>query len=178
MKRCVGCGETKPFDAFSLDREKSDKCKSRCKACFSAYVRAKRKGLKKYCRKCSRIKLLSSFGTHKSHKDGHQSHCKDCMNEHYRTVWVPKRRREHANYAQLHTNQTTIDLDTPPEGSIKHSCGAVLLFGSDGDGLGVEWCPRCQNVMYTPRQVGTAPDSRIGRFLLKGETSRQREGVG
>lgn len=47
-----------------------------------------------------------------------------------------------------------IDLDTfRPEGSTLHVCGSMLVFGTDLDGYGIEWCGKCGVEMLIPRWV-------------------------
>ena len=41
-KRCTGCGETKPLDAFRRDRSKKQGRCSRCRECDRQYERARR----------------------------------------------------------------------------------------------------------------------------------------
>jgi hypothetical protein len=43
MKRCIDCGETKPFSEFYSDKRKADGCKHVCKQCFGATVAEYRK---------------------------------------------------------------------------------------------------------------------------------------
>lgn len=40
LKRCTGCGEHKPYEAFSKDRTKKDGHKNHCKACDKKYYEA------------------------------------------------------------------------------------------------------------------------------------------
>ena len=84
-KQCSRCGETKPLDAFTVDRQKKDGRRSDCKSCNNAKkgLMRRRKGIPeravfsdsdthKTCRQCRAQIPVVDFGQH-------PSQCRACM---------------------------------------------------------------------------------------------------
>lgn len=94
MKTCKICGETKAFDQFHKDRQKTDGHALYCKPCFIAKQReyASRPPKKadpegfKTCQHCKALKPLTAFNREVVRHDGLRRRCKTCDAAHV-TEW-------------------------------------------------------------------------------------------
>ncbi|MFG3359405.1 endonuclease VII domain-containing protein [Streptomyces griseofuscus] len=91
MKRCVRCGETKPYAAFAKRRSNLDGLQRHCRECASDYHRTRQMSLgrkvrpkvtvpegHKLCLKCGEIKPWSEWHRNATASDGLSTRCKAC----------------------------------------------------------------------------------------------------
>ncbi|MFD0313882.1 endonuclease VII domain-containing protein [Streptomyces flavalbus] len=90
-KRCVRCGEWKPYTAFARKRSNLDGLQRHCRDCASEYHRARQQTLGrkvrpkvevpegyKLCLKCGEIKPHSEWHRNATASDGLSTRCKTC----------------------------------------------------------------------------------------------------
>ncbi|MFD8811901.1 endonuclease VII domain-containing protein [Streptomyces sp. NPDC059627] len=91
VKRCVRCGEVKPYAAFARKRSNLDGRQHHCRDCSSDYHRARRVSLgrkvrpkvevpegHKLCLKCGEVKPWSEWHRNATASDGLSTRCKAC----------------------------------------------------------------------------------------------------
>ncbi|MEU9733272.1 endonuclease VII domain-containing protein [Streptomyces sp. NPDC048002] len=91
MKRCVRCGESKPYAAFAKKRSNLDGLQHHCRDCASDYHRARQRKLgrkvrpqvhvpegHKLCLKCGEVKPWSEWHRNARASDGLSTRCKAC----------------------------------------------------------------------------------------------------
>lgn len=103
MKTCVGCGKTKPLDAFRGHPKSSDGKSSRCSQCYLdalAVARVERRQRRaedlaaaggKRCTRCGEFKPLDQFDARGNTIDGLTSQCLACDEKRRKT---PKAKRQ------------------------------------------------------------------------------------
>lgn len=88
MKACTKCGETKPLDAYHVNRTRRDGHSARCRECAAIDQRAaaERRAAngdyvpvaEKRCGGCREVKPADAFARHRRRRDGLNSVCRLC----------------------------------------------------------------------------------------------------
>ncbi|MGI5199371.1 endonuclease VII domain-containing protein [Streptomyces sp. CA-288835] len=91
VKRCVRCGEIKPYAAFARRRSNLDGLQRHCRDCASDYHRTRQQSLgrkvrpkvevpegHKLCLKCGEVKPWSEWHRNATASDGLSTRCKAC----------------------------------------------------------------------------------------------------
>ncbi|MDT7844070.1 endonuclease VII domain-containing protein [Streptomyces justiciae] len=91
VKRCVRCGESKPYAAFAGKRSNLDGLQRHCRDCASEYHRTRQESLgrkvrpkvdvpegHKLCLKCGEVKPWSEWHRNATASDGLSTRCKEC----------------------------------------------------------------------------------------------------